>query len=603
MYLTIERDFMEKKESLFNELLKYAGNKKILIYLSLLLSALSTILQIVPYICIFFIIKEVILVAPHFDQAIHCTTYAMWAVISALLSMLIYFLSLMCSHGCAFSIASNIRKTLLKKVATLPIGYVNEIGSGKLRRTIHEVCEAGETYLAHNLPDSIAVYITPVVMLILLFVFDWRFGIASLISVLLSFAAMGKMMGPSMMEGMKQYQNSLDQMNNEAVEYIRGMSVVKTFSQTVYSFSRFKKSIDDYYKFCISYTKECRMPMILFEVAINSSFIFFVILVFLLLRWDFNANDILINFIFYILFTPAISSAFMRIMYMSEATMSVKDSLHRIQSVLDANSMIDSEKKLEVNKTNVTFDHVTFRYLGQENPAINDLSLEIQDGQTVAFVGPSGSGKSTLAGLIARFWDVQDGCISIGNYAITEYPISQLNELVSYVFQDNHLIKGSIADNVRLSKPNSNNEEVLKALHNAQCDDILDKFPTRENTIIGSKGVYLSLGEQQRIAIARVFLKDSPIVVLDEASAFADPENEVLVQKAFHELAKDKTIIMIAHRLTTVTSADCIYVMNEGKIVESGTHDELLEKQGLYSTMFKDYQTSIQWKVGDAYAE
>lgn len=593
----------KKKESLLNELLEYAGNKKGWMYLSLFFSAVSTILGIIPYVCIFFIIREVIQVAPDFSKAIHCSSYAIWAVVFALLSMLIYFLSLMCSHGCAFSIAANIRKTLLKKIATLPIGYVNEVGSGKLRRTIHEVCESGETYLAHNLPDSVAVYVTPVVLLILLFVFDWRFGLASLISVVLSFLAMGQMMGSSMAESMKLYQNALDEMNNEAVEYIRGMSVIKTFSQTVYSFSRFKKSIDEYYNFCITYTKMCRIPMILFEVAINSSFIFFVILVFLLLRWDFNATDILINFIFYILFIPTMSSAFIRIMYMSEASMSLQDSLHRIHSVLDSESMKDCETSVEACDSHISFDHVTFRYKGQEKPAIDDLSLDIQSGQTVAFVGPSGSGKSTLAGLIARFWDVEKGNISIGNHNIEEYPIHQLNELVSYVFQDNHLIKGTIADNVRLSKPDASNEEVLQALHHAQCDDILDKFTSRENTMIGSKGVFLSLGEQQRIAIARVFLKNSPIVVLDEASAFADPENEVLVQKAFHELAKDKTIIMIAHRLTTVTNADCIYVMNEGKIVESGTHQELIEKQGLYHTMFNDYQTSIQWKVGDANAE
>lgn len=596
-------DSMEKKESLLKELLKFSGQKKAMMHLSLIFSALSTILGILPYICLFFIIKEVIEVAPNFQLAIQSPTYAILAVVFALASMILYFLSLMFSHSCAFSIASNIRKTLLEHVAKLPLGFVDQIGSGKLRRIIHDASEASETYLAHQLPDSISVYTTPIVMVILLFVFDWKFGLISLIPVVISFACMGKMMGSKMVEDMKHYQNALDSMNNEAVEYIRGMSVIKTFSQTVYSFSRFKNSIDTYYKFCIHYTKECRMPMILFEVAINSTFAFLIVMVLALCHFNVSVSDILINFIFYIIFTPLLSTAFLKIMFMQESKMAVVESLERIHSVLDISPLHDSNETIDIKNTDIEFDHVTFRYKDQVDPAIDDLSLNIKSGQVVAFVGPSGSGKSTLAGLISRFWDVENGVISIGAHDISKYPIHQLNELISYVFQDNHLMKGTIEDNVRLSKQNATTQEVLEALHNAQCDDILDKFSTREKTVIGSKGVYLSLGEQQRIAIARVFLKNSPIVILDEASAFADPENEVLVQKAFHQLCKDKTVIMIAHRLTTVTSADCIYVMNEGKIVESGTHDDLMKQHGLYQTMFDDYQTSIQWKVGEAYVE
>lgn len=588
-----------KKESLLNRLLKYANKKKVLMYLALIFSCLSTILGILPYICIFFIIKEVINVAPNFTEAIHCINYAYYAVLFALASMLLYFICLMCSHDCAFTIASNIRKTLLSHIAKLPIGYIDEVGSGKLRRIVNETSEASETYLAHQLPDSIAVYTTPVVMLILLFVFDWRFGLVSLIPVILGFASMGKMMGPQMIEDTKKYQAALDEMNNQAVEYIRGMSVIKCFSQTIYSFSRFKNSIDQYYKFCINYTKSCRMPMILFETAINSTFAFLIILVIVLCEFHGNVYDILINLIFYTIFTPLMSTAFIKITYMEESKVTVLDALERIDTVLAMEPLKESLETIENKDTNIELDHVIFSYKGQTNPAINDVSLKINSGQTIAFVGPSGSGKSTLAGLIARLWDAKEGSIKIGGYEISRYPTKQLNELVSYVFQDSRLIKGTIGDNVRLSKPNVTDKEVKEALKYAQCDDILDKFKDRENTLIGSDGVYLSLGEQQRIAIARVFLKNSPIVILDEASAFADPENEVLVQKAFDELCKNKTVIMIAHRLTTVTNVDCIYVMNNGRIVESGNHEQLIKQNGLYNKMFSDYQTSTNWKVGD----
>lgn len=589
----------EKEPSTLQMLLQYAGNRKITLFLSWILSGVSAVLGIIPYVCLFLIIRDVIEAAPDFSSATNILTYAGWAVATALISMLVYFIALMCSHAGAFRIAANIRKKMMAHIASLPIGYVDEVGTGKLRRIANDSAAATETYLAHQLPDSVSVYVTPAVMLVLLFVFDWRFGLVSLIPVVLGFAAMGRMMGPKMAEDMKKYQNSLEDMNKEAVEYIRGMSVVKTFSQTVYSFSRFKDSIDCYYKFCINYTTLCRRPMVLFQLAINSTFAFLIALALILGSSGSGWMDVLLNFLFYIIFTPLIATAFLRIMYMEEETMTVKDAIQRFDSVLCVQPLAEPVNPKRPADDSITLEHVTFRYRADAKPALDDVSLSIPSGQTVALVGASGSGKSTIAGLISRFWDVESGSVKIGGVDVREIAHETQMDTVSYVFQDSHLLKMTIAENVRLARPAASDEEVMAALHAAQCDDILAKLPDGVHTMIGTKGVYLSGGEQQRIAIARAILKNAPIVVLDEATAFADPENEVLVQKALEELAVNKTVVLIAHRLTTVQNADCIYVMERGKICESGTHAALLAQGGQYQTMWKNYQSSVEWKVGE----
>lgn len=598
---------MEKKQkepSALQLLLEYAGNRKVLLFLSWMASGISALVGLIPYVCIFLMIQEVVTCAPHFSKASHLLSNATIAIIASLASMLIYFVALMCSHAGAFHIAANIRKALIKHISKLPVGYVDMVGSGKLRRIVNDSAGATEMYLAHQLPDSVSVYVTPVAMLVLLFLFDWRFGLVSLISVVLSFLAMMGMMGPQMAEDMKRYQDSLEEMNKEAVEYIRGMSVVKTFSQTVYSFSRFKNSIDNYYKFCINYTKMCRKPMILFELAINSTFAFLIVLSLILCRGGNVTSDILLNLLFYIIFTPLIATAFTRVMYMSESSMTVKDAVLRFDKVLSVAPLEQPKREEEQPQdASVSFEHVTFRYQPDKNAAIDDMSFSIPGGKTVAFVGPSGSGKSTAASLVSRFWDAQSGTVKIGGVDVRRMTSKTLADTVSYVFQDSRLLKMSIADNVRLTKPDATDEEVKEALHKAQCDDILQKLPDGIHTIIGTDGTYLSGGEQQRIAIARSILKNAPVVVLDEATAFADPENEVLVQRAFEHLSVNKTVILIAHRLTTVQHADCIYVMEKGRIRESGTHEQLLAKHGLYEKMWNNYQQSIAWKVGEAEKE
>ncbi len=589
-----------KKNKNLSELMGYAGKHKYLTYSSLILSVVSAVLALLPFVFIFFVIKEVIEVAPNYSQAVNVARNGWMAVLFALISLVIYIGALMCSHLSAFRIAGNLRKTMMGHIAKLPLGFIGEMGSGKIRRIVNDSSAATETYLAHQLPDMAGAVTTPLGMVVMLFLFDWRFGLICLVPVILGFASMFKMAGPKMAEDMKNYQNALADMNNEAVEYVRGVPVVKTFGQTVHTFKRFKGSIDSYYKFCIAYCKKCRMPMLMYTVFINSAFAFLITLALILTGGEAVAQSLLLSLIFYVIFTPVIATSMTKVLFMSENGMIVADALTRIHSILDIKPLPDAKNPQHPKDNSVEFQNVSFRYSGAETDAIHSVSFKVQSGETVALVGPSGGGKTTAAGLVSRFWDVAGGEIKVGGVNVKNIRKSELTETVSYVFQDSRLLKTSILENVRLSKPNASREEVEQALHKAQCDDILAKLPDGIDTVIGTKGVYLSGGEQQRIAIARVMLKDAPIIVLDEATAFADPENEALVQKAFEELSKNKTVIMIAHRLTTVKNADRIFVLKDGRIEECGAHDKLAEKDGLYAKMWQEYQTSVSWKVGGA---
>ena len=580
--------------------MSYAGKHRYLTYLSLILSVISAVFALLPFVFIFFIVKEIIEVSPNYSDAVSVVRNGWMAVLFALISIFIYVSALMCSHKSAFRIAGNLRKTLMSHISKLPLGFIGEMGSGKIRRIVNESSAATETYLAHQLPDMAGAIATPLGMIIMLFLFDWRFGLICLVPVILGFAAMFKMAGPKMAEDMKNYQNALADMNNEAVEYVRGVPVVKTFGQTVYTFKRFKGSIDSYYKFCIAYCKKCRMPMLLYTVFINSSFAFLITVALILAGGEAVMQSIMLSLVFYVIFTPVISTSMTKVLFMSENGMIVADALTRIHSILDLKSLPDAHKPELPKDNSVEFTNVTFRYSGAKTDAIRDISFDVKPGETVALVGPSGGGKTTVAGLISRFWDVNDGVIKIGGVNVKHIKKSELMETVSYVFQDSRLLKTSILDNVRMAKPDASRKEVENALHKAQCDDIIAKLPNGIDTVIGTKGVYLSGGEQQRIAIARVMLKNAPIIILDEATAFADPENEFLVQRAFEELARDKTVIMIAHRLTTVRNADRIFALKNGRIEESGTHSRLVDSGGLYSKMWQDYQTSVSWKVGGA---
>jgi ATP-binding cassette subfamily B protein IrtA len=559
------------------------------------LAALSGLVALVPFYFIFNIIKQVIETAPDFGSAKNLIFNGWMAVLFAVAAYLMYIAALMCSHMAAFRVATNMRKEVLKHIVELPLGYVEEFGSGRLRKIVNDSTAASETYLAHQLPDKAVAVATPIGLIALLFIFDWKLGILSLIPVVLAFLIMASMTGKKMAQKMREYQNSLDAMSNEAVEYVRGIPVVKTFGQTVFSFKRFKATIDNYEKWVISYTKDLRIPMMLYTAAINSVFVFLIAAA-LIFTKNGVTNEFLLNLIFYIIITPVISLTLTKMMYQSENAMIVADALQRIDTVLEAKPLPESETGKVPSDSSVEFRNVSYSYDGIKN-AVENISLNIPAGSTVAFVGPSGSGKSTLANLISRFFDVSEGQVLVGGVDVRNIKKEILMDNVSFVFQNSHLIKGTILDNVRMARPQASKEEVMNALEKSQCMDIVKKLPNGVDTVVGTNGVYLSGGEQQRIAIARIMLKDSPIVILDEATAFADPDNEVMVQKAFSELAKNRTVIMIAHRLSTVAGADRIYVLKDGKIEEYGKYNELINNGGMFSKMWNDYRHSVDWKV------
>lgn len=584
-----------KKQSNLKRLMEYAGKYRYFTYTSWILSAISAIIALVPYWYIWKIIKEVLNVYPDFDKAENLVHNGWMAVIFAVLSMFIYVAGLMCSHIAAFRVATNIRIQAMEHIVKLPLGFPEDFGSGRLRKIVNESSGATETYLAHQLPDKAGAIATPIGLIVMLFAFDLRLGLLSLIPVVLGFLIMMSMTGAGMAQKMKEYQNALDDMSNEAVEYIRGIPVVKTFGQTVFSFKKFKDSIDRYGVWVIAYTKQLRMPMLFYTAAINSVFAFLTAGALIFTR-NGVTEEFLLNILFYIIITPIISVTLTKIMFQSENAMIVDDAIKRIDTVLAMKPLKETSAPKVPKDSSVVLENVTYSYDGTK-PALDNVSIHIKAGETVAFVGPSGGGKTTLANIISRFFDADKGRVLVGGVDVRDIHKQELMNTVSFVFQNSRLIKASIFENVRMGKPDAAREEVMSALKDAQCMDIIEKLPDGVDTVIGTKGVYLSGGEMQRIAIARVILKNAPIIILDEATAFADPDNEVRVQQAFSKMAEGKTVIVIAHRLSTVVNAHKIFVLKDGKIEESGTYSELMEKNGLFEKMWNNYKTSVQWKV------
>ena len=580
-----------------SKLMGYAGNFRFLTYASWILSGVSAAFALIPFYFLWRIIKEVLTVMPDFSKAAGLIHNGWMAVLFAALSLVIYICALMCSHLAAFRVQANLRKAMLHHVITLPLGTLEKEGSGKVRKTIQECSGATETFLAHQLPDMVGAYVTPLGLVVLLFAFDWRFGLICLIPIVLSFVVMMVFMtGPTLKVKMQEYQNALEDMSNEAVEYVRGVPVVKTFGQTVYSFEKFKKSIDRYSEWAISYTKSMRIPMCLLTILINGIFAFILAAGIWFTKGGISTTLVL-NILFYIILTPILTVTMTKIMFQSENNMLLEDAMKRMDNILSLEPLKETQNAKNPKENSVELRHVSYSY-DERTQALKDISLSIKGGQTVAFVGPSGGGKTTLANVISRFFDVKEGEVLIGGVNVKDISKEKLMETVSFVFQNSRLIKGTILDNVKLGKPDAAEEEVMTALRQAQCMDIVEKMQDGVHTVIGTNGVYLSGGEGQRIAIARAILKNAPIIILDEATAFADPDNEVRVQAAFKELAKDRTVIMIAHRLSTVTSADCIYVLKDGSIAEHGTDSELKNKGGIYAEMMKNYISSVNWKVG-----
>ena len=592
---------MEKKkeESLLKQLFVFAGSYKYLSILSAILAACSALLALVPFYYIWRIMQEVIRVKLDFSQAQGIVSYGWHAVGFAILGMLFYIASLMCSHIAAFHVQASMRTAMMEHIMTLPLGYIESEGSGKIRKIVMDSSAATETYLAHNLPDKAVSVATPIGLLILMAVFDWRLGLICLIPAVIGFLFMGSMMGKDLEESMKEYQNSLETMSSEAVEYVRGIPVVKTFGQTVFSFKRFKNAIDDYEKWTLDYTKRMRKPMIGFTTAVNSTFAFLIVAAYLLGGKGIS-TELASNLFFYIIITPILTITLMKLAYAGEAKLQVKDALMRMGELMAKQPLKEPQEGKIPSDSSLSLENVSFAYEGAAKNAIDHISMEIGAGEHVAFVGPSGGGKTTLASLIARFWDVAEGSIKIGGVDVKGITSRELMNQISYVFQDSKLLKMSILENVRIGRPDATDEEVMEALRKAQCMDIIEKLPDGVHTMIGAKGIYVSGGEAQRISIARAFLKNAPVLILDEATAFADPDNEQKVQAAFENLSKDKTVIMIAHRLSTITNADCIYVLKDGTVEEAGSHEKLLGNAGVYAHMWEEYNKSVNWKVGSA---
>lgn len=572
---------------------QYAGGHKVLITMGRVIAGISAIMALIPY----YDLWKIIRIAVNNEDTDMISRYAWHAVIITVATLLVYIVALLCTHIAAFRIQANMRSSLMRRIITLPLGVFDEDGTGKIRRIVNDSTAATETYIAHNLPDKTVATITPIGLAVLIFAFDWRIGLICLIPALIGFACMMSMMGKGMQEKMKEYQDALETMSSEATEYVRGIPVVKTFGQTIHSFKRFKAAIDGFGKWSTDYTIMLRKPMTGFMTCINAIFLFIVLATFAITR-DGIANADILNVMYYIIVTPLITVALTKVAYSGEAEMTLIDAMKRVDSIMEIKSLSEGRSASEPSDNTLELNNISYRYKDATRDAVSGISLKILPGEHVAFVGPSGSGKTTLAELIVRFFDVNEGEIKIGGVNVKDIPSSKLMQYVSFVFQDSKLLKRSILENVRMGKPSASEEEVMEALRKAQCMDIIDKLPNGIHTVIGEKGTYLSGGEQQRITIARAVLKNAPILILDEATAFADPDNEAKVQQAFAELSSGKTMIMIAHRLSTVTNADRIFVIDDGKLVEAGNHNELMSSNGLYKKMFDEYMRSVEWKVG-----
>ena len=596
-----QKNERNKKKNGLARCLEIAAKRKPLVMLSAVLSSIAAICSFIPYLAIYCVIREILMVYPDLDrlntEAIRL--YSVFAMLGILGNLISYFLAILCSHIGAFGTIYDLKIEFADHLARIPLGYHLSIGSGKLRKIMEGNIESVEGFLAHQFPDFVASVTSPIVMVILLFVVDWRFGLASLAGIIAAFVAefMGYGSG-EMKNTMKQYQDALEDMNNASVEFVRGMPVIKIFGKEESSFERLKSAIDKYTDWVLKFSLGWQNCMPAFTTIVNNIYLFLIPVGILVGR---NAKDpklFALHFVFYLLFVPAIAGILNKIMYVSESFMEINNNVARMDEILYISELADNGTKVPAG-CDVRFENVSFSYEGRTEQALKNVSFHAQEGQLTAVVGASGSGKSTIANLLSRFWDIGEGSIKIGNTDIREIPLEELMKTISFVYQDTFLFKMSIADNIRLGRRNASDQDVVEAARQAQCHEFIMQLPDGYQTVVGSSGVHLSGGERQRIAIARAILKDSPVIILDEATAFSDPENEYLIQKSFENLTKNKTVIMIAHRLSTVRDADSILVMQDGELVESGNHEALYEKGGRYRKLWDSYAQTLEWKVGE----
>ena len=573
------------------------GKRKVLLPAAMLLSALSALAGMLPYILIWLIVRE-LLEYGEITSSGNVVTYAWWAAGMAVASIVLYFAALMSSHLAAFRVESNLRKEAMRQIVRMPLGFFDINTSGRIRKIIDDNAGVTHSFLAHQLPDLAATFLVPLVAVILIFMFDWILGLACIVPVIIAMLVMGFMMNAEGRQFMKSYMTSLEEMNTEAVEYVRGIPVVKVFQQTIYSFKNFHRCIMNYNKMVFGYTRMWEKPMSLYTVIINGFVFFLAPLAILLIGYSGNYASVLLNFLLFVLITPVFSQSIMKSMYLNQALGQASEAIGRLENLVAYEHLTVVAHLQPVKEFSIQFEKVSFSYPGANQKAVDDISFTITQGRTVALVGASGGGKTTIARLVPRFWEATEGKVLIGGINVREIAPEELMKHISFVFQNTKLFKTSLLENIKYGNPNATMEEVERAVDMAQCREIINKLPLGLNTKIGTEGTYLSGGEQQRIVLARAILKNAPIIVLDEATAFADPENEHLIQQALKELTKGKTLLMIAHRLSSITDADNILVIDKGKIAEQGTHAKLLEKQGIYYNMWNEYQQSVRWTIG-----
>ena len=573
------------------------GKRKVLLPAAMLLSALSALAGMLPYILIWLIVRE-LLEHGEITSSGNVVTYAWWAAGMAVASIVLYFAALMSSHLAAFRVESNLRKEAMRQIVRMPLGFFDINTSGRIRKIIDDNAGVTHSFLAHQLPDLAATFLVPLVAAILIFVFDWILGLACIVPVIIAMLVMGFMMNAEGRQFMKSYMTSLEEMNTEAVEYVRGIPVVKVFQQTIYSFKNFHRCIMNYNKMVFGYTRMWEKPMSLYTVIINGFVFFLAPLAILLIGYSGNYASVLLNFFLFVLITPVFSQSIMKSMYLNQALGQASEAIGRLENLVAYEHLTVVEHPQPVKEFSIQFEKVSFSYPGANQKAVDDVSFTIPQGDTVALVGASGGGKTTIARLVPRFWEATEGKVLIGGINVREIAPEELMKYISFVFQNTKLFKTSLLENIKYGNPDATMEEVERAVDMAQCREIINKLPLGLNTKIGTEGTYLSGGEQQRIVLARAILKNAPIIVLDEATAFADPENEHLIQQALKELTKGKTVLMIAHRLSSITDADNILVIDKGKIAEQGTHANLLGKQGIYYHMWNEYQQSVRWTIG-----
>ena len=573
------------------------GKRKVLLPAAMLLSALSALAGMLPYILIWLIVRE-LLEHGEITSSGNVVTYAWWAAGMAVASIVLYFAALMSSHLAAFRVESNLRKEAMRQIVRMPLGFFDINTSGRIRKIIDDNAGVTHSFLAHQLPDLAATFLVPLVAAILIFVFDWILGLACIVPVIIAMLVMGFMMNAEGRQFMKSYMTSLEEMNTEAVEYVRGIPVVKVFQQTIYSFKNFHRCIMNYNKMVFGYTRMWEKPMSLYTVIINGFVFFLAPLAILLIGYSGNYASVLLNFFLFVLITPVFSQSIMKSMYLNQALGQASEAIGRLENLVAYEHLTVVEHPQPVKEFSIQFEKVSFSYPGANQKAVDDVSFTIPQGNTVALVGASGGGKTTIARLVPRFWEATEGKVLIGGINVREIAPEELMKYISFVFQNTKLFKTSLLENIKYGNPDATMEEVERAVDMAQCWEIINKLPLGLNTKIGTEGTYLSGGEQQRIVLARAILKNAPIIVLDEATAFADPENEHLIQQALKELTKGKTVLMIAHRLSSITDADNILVIDKRKIAEQGTHANLLGKQGIYYHMWNEYQQSVRWTIG-----